>query len=106
MALTHYGKPHITALHGGQAGAFLVRGAFVWDGTDATGTLPFAFGKISGISFTPLSAPDADEIHYLVDADVNTTSGLITVPVSGIAIGRTGASPVSAVKVAYSYVGY
>jgi hypothetical protein len=106
MALTHYGKPHITALHGGQSGAFLVRGAFVWDGTDATGTLPFQFGKISGVSFTPLALCDGDEIHYLVAADVNTESGLVAVPATGIAIARTGASPVADLPVSYSYVGY
>jgi hypothetical protein len=103
MALT-VNKQEIRKVEDG----YLVSGTFTWTSTNTTGTLPFAFGHIvGGVNMTPITTPTAAETHYVDTTDIlNTTTGYIAVPATGLPVARVGASVTSALVVSYSYIAY
>jgi hypothetical protein len=108
MALTLL-KQEVRKIGGGQNGALQVTGTFTWTSTNTTGTLPFAVGQITGaITFTPLATVTGPETHAIDNTSsiVNTTTGYVAVPATGLPILRVASSPTSGLTVSYSYVGY
>lgn len=87
----------------GQNGRIKVWGAFKFDGTDATGTLPLPLRRLESLQLTNSGAPDAgDEIPYGPDF----TNGSVEVGDEGVAVGRTGAAPTADQVVSFEGLGY
>lgn len=82
----------------GQKGYRELRGVGAFSTTDATGTIAVGgFNRIDSVTLTPATAPATDETLYCAA----NSGGTYAISSNAITIGRTGASPTSALKVCF-----